>query len=305
MSSWRDDPVIRHDVVTIPVVWLAFVLSLLVHVTALWIWLPQIPFLSPGAMADSSATGALTVQLTEQRAERSSPPANGEPEAPVSQARIQPVPSRRSPPPRPEPRPAPTPPLLALTPKSPVAPALPTPPPAAAPRQDAAPVGGDLASYIEARRRARGEPDAPAAPDNPSITGSGEDENARRNRIIAANLAATEAPTFGYDPKTGGGLFQLQHVGYDEAEFYFSGWDKDIRRRAKELIEVRKGANSDIRIAVVRKMIEIIRAHESGDFVWLSAGRTRETVLSARPEDTAALEEFMMREFFSAAQARQ
>lgn len=305
MSSWRDEPVIRHDVVTIPVVWLAFVLSLLVHVTALWIWQPRLPFLSPEIAGENDATGALTVQLTDKRTERQREAAGAEPSAPVSQARIQPAPSRRAPSPRPDARPPSTPPVLALTPQPSVAPSLPVPPPAVAPRPLPAPIEGDLASYIEARRRARGEPEALASQGHPSSAVPAEDENERRNRVIAANLAQTGTPSFGYDPKNGGGIFQLQHVGYDAAEFYFSGWNKDIRRQAKQLIEVRKGTNSDIRIAVVRRMISIIREHETGDFVWLSQGRTRESVLSARPGDTAALEAFMMREFFAEARARE
>jgi len=67
---------------------------------------------------------------------------------------------------------------------------------------------------------------------------------------------------------------------------------------AAALIEVRKGANPDIRVAVVRKIIEIIRAHEPGDFVWVSRRLGRQIALSARPGDNAGLEEFMMREFF-------
>jgi len=87
-------------------------------------------------------------------------------------------------------------------------------------------------------------------------------------------------------------------VGYTSAEFTFFGWNKDIRRRAKQLIEVEKGANSDIRIAVVRRMIAIIRDHESEDFVWVSPRLGREVTLSARPGDNAGLEAFLMQEFF-------
>jgi hypothetical protein len=94
-------------------------------------------------------------------------------------------------------------------------------------------------------------------------------------------------------------LFQLKRMGYDDAEFFFNGWDKDIGRVARQLIEVRKGANPDIRLAIVRKMIEIIRAQESGDIVWVSRRMNRQVPLSARPADNAALEDFLMREFFS------
>ena len=163
-------------------------------------------------------------------------------------------------------------------------------------------VEGDLSSYIEARRRAR----EGTAPPSPQVSASSaprappiEDETERRNRIIAANLGLQRAPTFGYDPKGGGGIFEILRLGSNDAEFVFFGWNKDIRRNSKQLIEVAKGGNSDIRIAVVRRMIAIIRDNESGDFVWVSQRLGRSVTLSARPSDNAGLEDFMMEEFFS------
>jgi hypothetical protein len=101
--------------------------------------------------------------------------------------------------------------------------------------------------------------------------------------MVAANLGLNKTPTFGDDPRRGGGLFQMKRIGYDDAEFYFNGWDKDIGRVARQLIEVRKGSNPDIRLAVVRKIIEIIRAQEPGEFIWVSRRMSRMVPLSARP----------------------
>jgi hypothetical protein len=162
---------------------------------------------------------------------------------------------------------------------------------------------GDLASYIEAKRRARADAAAPApTPASPAVTANtppAEDDNARSKRIVAENLAPQRTITFGYDPSKSGGIFKLERVGYDDAEFTFFGWNKDINRNTKQLIEVRRGNNSDIRIAVVRRMIQIIREHEQGDFLWESRRLRRELTLSARPRDNAGLEEFMLREFFA------
>jgi len=94
-------------------------------------------------------------------------------------------------------------------------------------------------------------------------------------------------------------VFQLRRVGYDDAEFYFTGWNKDIGRRAKQVIEVRKGGSDDIRLAIVRKMIAIIRDEVQTDFVWMSDRMGRRVIMSARPADNAALEDFLMQEFFS------
>jgi hypothetical protein len=173
------------------------------------------------------------------------------------------------------------------------------PPPTPAPAAPRPPSGSDLASYIEARRQARGESQAAApSPERASQTPSAEDENTRANRIAAANLGSDRKPTFGSDTSRGGGIFSIQRLSYDYAEFLFFGWNKDIRRNTTQLIEVRKGTNSDIRLAVVRRMIVIIREHEDGDFVFESRRLGRNITLSARARDTAGLEDFLMREFF-------
>lgn len=153
-----------------------------------------------------------------------------------------------------------------------------------------------MASYIEARRRAR---DAPAPP-SPV-----ESDEARRDRIIAGNLGTSREQAFGYDPKQGGGVFQIKRLSDDYAEFIFQGWNKDAGRNTRQLIEVRRGNNSDIRVAVVRKMISIIRDYEKEDFVWVSQRLGHSITLSARPRDNGGLEEFMMREFFFSARPAQ
>ena len=152
----------------------------------------------------------------------------------------------------------------------------------------------DLSSYIEAKRRARAPtPSAAPLPSAPKA----EDDDVRRDRIAAANLASARAS--GNDQRIRRGSFQLQRVGFDDAEFIFYGWDKDARRNMARLIEVSKGTNSDIRIAVVRRIIAIIREHEEGDFLWESPRLGRNLMLSARARDNTRLEEFMMLEFFS------
>jgi hypothetical protein len=181
------------------------------------------------------------------------------------------------------------------------APPPPTPPersPAPSPAPSAPPAA-DLASLIEARRRARGEsvPSAPA--ESAPSPAPAEDPNTRANRIAAANLGLDRKPSFDSgQSRRGGGVFQIERIGYDYAEFYFYGWNKDIRRNTQQLIEVRKGSNPDIRIAIVRRMIGIIRDYETGDFVWDSQRSGRKLTLSARQRDNAGLEEFLMHEFF-------
>ena len=276
----------RGNVVVIPTIWLGLVLSLLVHVLVIWLWLPQIRALMQNKPDESEASSQLTVSLAPLPP---SPPAP--PPSPAPQAEPTPIPQVQLP--KAPPRVRPVPPSVAtlppptLAPQAPVAPVVPAPPPTP---PTPAPVEGDLAAYIAARRRARGDAEPTASPV--------EEENARVQRNIAANLPSQQTGRLSRDPRQGGGVFQLKHVGYLDAEFEFYGWSKDIGRRATQMFEVRKGDNGDIRIAVVRKMIAIIREEKHDDFVWESQRLGRNVTLSARMADNAGLEEFLMREFF-------
>ena len=78
----------------------------------------------------------------------------------------------------------------------------------------------------------------------------------------------------------------------------FHGWHADARRNMAQLVEVRKGDHSNIELAVVRKMIDIIRVHEQADFQWRSYRLNKSVTLSARQRDSAGLEKFLMDEFF-------
>ena len=59
-----------------------------------------------------------------------------------------------------------------------------------------------------------------------------------------------------------------------------------------------------MRIAVVRRMIAIIRQFEKEDFTWETPRLGRVVVLSARLSDNAALESYLMHEFFDEARVQ-
>ena len=305
VSDWRYGGPNRDGVITIRFIYIAFVLSLLVHVAALWTSPPLVRTLTFDPDDKLKAGGAIIAQLEPptRNEEKTQPPPPSPPARAVPPSRPAPPPQRPAPRPTPAPTPpAPSTPPIARTetvpgpgPRPPPRPApQPTPPSEATP-----PPVTDLSAYIAQRRSERGEPPAPPPQPGDPNAKPGETEKERLNRIVAANLGLNKTPTFGDDPKHGGGVFQLKRMGYDDAEFFFNGWDKDIGRAARQLIEVRKGSNPDIRLAIVRKMIEIIRAQESGDIVWVSRRLNRMVPLSARTADNAALEDFLMREFFS------
>lgn len=283
-SVWRT----RDGGVKEPAIWVAVALSLLIHAAALWQWLPQLRLSASELAERRDASSVLSVQLAP-------PPKPAPPSVPAPPLQAQ----RQPAPPKAASRAQPAPPVIALNKQAPTAPPPRSAPPSVAPPAPARPsVEGDLSSYIEARRRARSESaPAPASPDTASSAPPAEDDNARANRLAAANLGLGLKPTFGPDPTHGGGIFAIQRLRYDYAEFLFFGWNKDIRRNTSQVIEVRKGSDTDIRIAVVRRMIAIIREHEQGDFVWESKRLGRQLTLSARARDNAGLEDFMLREF--------
>jgi len=292
MSHWRSPPAKRYDDIRISAIRVAFVVSLLVHAAALWTILPKLRLLTPSEETQGEAGSPLAVKLMPLPLPPGSPPpAASPPPPPPPVVALQP-PARVASPPKTAVRPPSQPPVMSIPRQSAEAPAA-----APEPAPPQATGATDLAAYVESRRRARGE--APStAQESATNAPSAESENERQNRIIAANIGMNGRPAFGKDPKNGGGVFQIKTMEYSYAEFYFYGWNKDISRTSKQVIEVRKGDNSDIRIAVVRRMIAIIREHETENFLWESHRLGRQLTLSARARDNAELETFMMQEFF-------
>jgi outer membrane biosynthesis protein TonB len=277
----------------IPTIWVAFALSIVIHALVLWGWHPVEHELTLDQVGPGKASGPLVLQIAPQPSRATSPPP-APPSAPTVET---PSPARKAQAAKPAPRPPPPPPpVIAQEKPSPVIAPPPAPPP---PARAATPDPGDFSALLEARRRARGAPPEDSAPP----TESPQDERERHNQAVAANLGLNRTPTFGRD-LTGGGVFQIQRMGVDSAEFLFFGWNKDIRRNSTQRVEVSKGDNANIRIAVVRRMIVIIRDHESGDFTWVSRRLGRDVILSARARDNAGLEDFLMEEFFFDAPVR-
>ena len=313
-TSDTHSPRRRHDVLEIPVVWIALVLSLLLHVGALWLWiLPSLLDRAQNAkFGDGSQIVAELRPATPPSAPPPAPPVIVTPPPPVIAPPVSPPTTQVTPPPKRGPAPKTarpsTPPVRSAPPPPPMvaerAPAAiplpePSPPkPADAPNPRsavaAAPRESDLSAYIEARRLARGE--APSEASAPAPVVAPETDRERLNRMVASNLGLNRTPSFGYDPERACGMFQITTLEYDYADFWFLGLNKTINRNTKQKIVVRKGDERDIRIAVVRKMIAIIRDHVSGDFTWISRGGA--VTMSSRPADNAALEAFIMRDIF-------
>ena len=300
-EDWSDP-----EFVTVRVIWVAVALSLLVHLAALWEWLPRMRMVLGEGSPQREAEAPLSVQLAppERSASVAAPPprpTSPAPAAPTPQARRsarQPLqaPVVRQPAPSPPPMVATAPPPILTAPVSPQVvpegPRLPEVPRPEPPKAATPPTETDLSAYIAARRRERGE--------GPPQQSAEERENARRDQVVAANLASINAAYGTGVQQHSGGIFSIVRLGDSDGEFTFYGWNSKIHGRLTQRIQVQRGSEPNVRTAMIRRMIAIIRQYEQEDFVWESRRLGREVTLSARAEDNGALETFLMAEFFDA-----
>lgn len=240
----------------------AVVASLLAHVL-LFAWLP-------GAQPKPSASAAappMQVVIASPTVTVVTPP-----EEPQREAK-----------PRPVDKPVPRPPTVSR----PRPDAPPTPRPDAVPAETpvprpSQPPAVDMMAAIEARRASRRASEAGRnAPPAPQA----EDAASRNLKTLTGGEGV-------------GGVFEILEKGTRRATFAFNGWKPEARGKWRTVIEVDAGLGGDVEIAIVRRMILLIREYYSGDFKWESHRLDRVLTLSARVEDSPGLEDFMMREFF-------
>jgi len=169
---------------------------------------------------------------------------------------------------------------------SPVAPPLPAP---------AATTAPDMQDFVNAARARRQAAEALAGRENAEAADSEREPS--KEQISMARVKRNLHPGTN-------GVFQILSIESHTAAFSFRGWTTDASNSRREYIQVELGTNSNIQIAIVRKMIELIRRYYKGDFNWESQRLDRVVTLSAREEDNAGLEEFMLKEFFGTQVAR-
>ncbi len=125
-----------------------------------------------------------------------------------------------------------------------------------------------------------------------------EDSEANRAaRNAAGNIAALAQKGMRGNSDTGG-VFTITEIGLRRAEFTFNGFENQTRGRFAERIAVEQGSEPDVRVAIVKEMIKLIRRFKTGDFVWESRRLGKDVTLSARPADDTALFNFLMLEMF-------
>lgn len=242
----------------------ALALSLAAHVS----FLAFAPRMKSGDAQLATASQPFTVQITE-----------AEPPAPEA-APAPPAPRPAPPPPRPQPAVIPR-----LQPRIEPVPVPRTPRPEAPPAQppSSAPPMDMLAMIEERREKRRAAEDARRRP--PTVEAPPEDAASRNLKTLTGREGVS-------------GVFQILRKSTRTGEFAFNGWRPDARGQWREVYEVDAGLGGNIELAMVRRMIELIRTHYTGDFNWESYRLQRVVRLSARPEDNEGLEDFLMREFF-------
>lgn len=273
---------------------LTLLLSILLHLSLLWIFAPNL--LSIGAPVPDAPP--LEITLGPPQKEQVAPS-----EAVLPSPEVMPQPQEK---------PAPKPPTKARPPKQtqPKAPpvevvdqselfvpkdkkfnkAIPQP---EVPETSVTPLPGeDMQAYIRRQQEAKlakqglskQDVEAVIASNNPQSEGDKRDARIKEN----LNLNGTN------------GIFEIRYLGVRTAQFSFKGWKSNINTARLEVFDVTAQDGMDIKRAVIQKMIAIIRRDYQGDFKWDSHRLRSVITLSARLEDTEALESFMMNEFFGA-----
>ena len=157
----------------------------------------------------------------------------------------------------------------------------------------AAPVYEDTMAQIAAARAKRQASQPATETSQAQPESSGQSENDIAMARIKANIAGAV-----YSKKGTNGVFQILHKGVQTGRFSFRGWTNSPNDSYRQTFEVDAGIGGNVELAMVRKMIDLIREHYKGDFNWESQRLGRVVVMSARPADTAQLETFLMREMF-------
>jgi hypothetical protein len=276
---------------------LAILVSLLLHALLLFT-IPKFDFLQ--TPPDRAQQQSITVRLnTVKQPEPAPQPAIPEPAPEPPKPKPKPKPPAPKPVPKPAPKPK-EPEVMAVekpapekaAPDSFTIPAAPPPPPAPPTEtESAAPAAPtDMMSYVNAARARRQSAQQEAVHQNAEAVARerGPTAEEQRDAIIKRNLQAQGT----------NGVFQILSMDSRSASFSFRGWTDDYSSARRQVIRVEVGPGEDLNRAIVRKMIGLIRQYYKGDFNWDSYRLNRVVILSARLEDSAGLEDFMLEEFF-------
>jgi len=248
-------------------------LSVLIHVLLFLVLRPSLQKIEPQA---SSSHEPLEVTFVQ---------------SPPKQAAKQPEPQPKAKPVR---KPAPQPKQIARAKPSPSAPIARQAPPVSnsATAITQAPPEMDMSTMLNAARERRRSSEDAAARENAAARAAEQGPSA--NEIAQANIDFQARKASG----PSNGMFEIVSKGPRIAQYLFYGWTRDARNKSRRTITVDAGLNGDVDKAIVDSMIAIIRQNVTGDFTFDSQRLGRVVTLSARVQDNAGLQAFLLREFF-------
>ena len=245
---------------------IAIVISLIIHLVILFFVLPQI--IKPNSVFPPPQ--ALTITLNKPQPQKN-PEQETKPEPPKPEPKHQKIIKKV------------TPPVMATQkPQSNNQFQVPTKQPEP-PKPTPADQPVDMMALVNANRQRRQSEEQSA-----TAKERGTPNEDQRDAVIKRNLAQEGT----------NGIFQVRDVGLHTAQLSFKGWKNNYNNARLEIFDVQTKPGETIELAIVRKMILIIRKDYSGDFEWESQRLGRSITKSARIEDTAELEQFLMREMF-------
>ncbi|MFZ6861831.1 hypothetical protein ACO0K7_04310 [Undibacterium sp. Ji67W] len=157
-----------------------------------------------------------------------------------------------------------------------------------------APPQQDMMSMLNAARERRRAQQEAANQEDQANNQSNRGMSAQE--VAEANVRHSMQQAAGRDGTNG--VFQIISMSTRVGSFSFRGWKPTSGSTWKQTIEVDAGLGGDLQLAMIRRMIELIRSHYPGDFSWESRRLGRVVTLSARPQDSEQLEAFLRKEFF-------
>lgn len=150
----------------------------------------------------------------------------------------------------------------------------------------------DMTAMLNAAREKRQQVREAAAAENAAAQG---------NRGRSTQEIAEENVRRSMDQANGkngdGGLFTIINKGVRTATFSFRGWEVRVNSN-RQVYEVDAGLGGNVELAIVKKMMEVIRSRFKKQAPWESNRLGRVVMISMAPEDSEETERFLMKEMF-------
>jgi hypothetical protein len=253
---------------------IGILLSLLLHGGLLWYVLSVAPLpIREGTTSAIDAPLMITLQQSKPVPSANAPSPN--PPEPVRTSKA-PAPRPQKAIKRTETKPTPR----------PTAPRLPQ-----APSAEPAPPTADMSSMLDAARARRQQAEQSESSDD--VVARENNKPPSGNEVAQANIDFSMHRNGG-----AGGVFQILSIGPRVGIFRFVGWTGEPSNNTRRTFTVDAGLGGDVQMAIIVRMIEMIREHYKEDFKWDSSRVGRTVTLSARKADEAGLREFLKKEFF-------